>query len=184
MNLSVKYKKSLDKQWAMRFRTRHPKGDSYDGIVTHIERSFIVMREIHNFDFDGTLILLKRWIKGYRDGKYEDCCNRILRFNGHIKKACNPKWLDNCSSIPDVLKRLMSKKIWPIVEILFSLDGKIETDFFIGPIVGIENDRFWIQDYDASGKWGEKEEIEFKEILRIEFNDGYSREFNKFMRNL
>jgi hypothetical protein len=184
MNLSVKYKKSLDKQWAIRFRTRHPEGDNYDGVVTQIERSFIVMREIINFDFDGTLVLPKSALEGYRDGKFEACCNRILRFNGNIKKARNPKWLSSCASIQDVLKQLMSRDIWPVVEILYSLDGKIETDFFIGPIVRIEDNRFWINDYDASGKWGEKEEIGIKEILRIQFNDTYSTEFNKYMRSL
>ena len=184
MSLSIKYKKSKEQQWALRFRTCHPESDNYDGVVTHIERSFIVMRETYNFDFDGVLVLPKRVLKGCRDGKHEKCYNRILRFNGNIKNAVTPKWLNSCQSVQDVLKQLKSRDIWPCIEILFELDGKIETDFFIGPIVRIEDDKFWIHDYDVTGNWGQEYDIDFCDILKIEFNNKYSTEFNKYMRSL
>jgi hypothetical protein len=46
MNLSGKYRKSLDEKWSMRCKTRHPDGDTYDGIVTQIKSDFIALREI------------------------------------------------------------------------------------------------------------------------------------------
>jgi len=184
MSLSQKYAKSKDEKWAVRFRTIHPGKQSYYGVVTHIARSFIVLRKTRDFDFDGVLVLPKRVVTGYRDGKYERCYNRILRFNGNIKKARTPEWLESCNSVPDILKQIKKRGIWPCIEDLFELDGKIETDFFIGPIVRIEDDRFWIHDYDAAGNWGEEYDIEFRDILRVAFNDRYSTEFNKYMKSL
>ena len=74
--------------------------------------------------------------------------------------------------------------IWPIVEILFEIDGKLETDFYIGPIIKIERYGFWICPYDGAGKWEEEYFIEFKEIFKIEFDDQYSSTFNNYMRSL
>jgi len=184
MSLSRKYAKSKDEKWAVRFRTSHPDEETRDGVVTHIARSFIVLRETCDFDFDGVLVLPKRVVTGYRDGKCERCHNRILRFNGNIRKARTPRWLGSCNSVPEVLKQIKKRGIWPCIGIVFELDGKTETDFFIGRIVRFEDDRFWILDYDAAGNWGEEYDIEFREILSVGFNDRYSTEFNKYMKSL
>ena len=142
------------------------------------------MRELDDLDFDGVVILPKRVINGCRDGKIEKCTNRILQFSGNIKKARMPKWLYHCKSLPEVLGQLMKKQIWPSVEIIYDLDGKIETDFFIGPVAQIENDEFWIHDYDAAGKWGYEWFIRFDEIYKIQFDGSYSDTFNEFMQSI
>ncbi|MHC5083966.1 MAG: hypothetical protein ACYTET_08535 [Planctomycetota bacterium] len=38
MSLANKYKKSKELKWCLRFKTYHPDGDTYDGIVTHIQK--------------------------------------------------------------------------------------------------------------------------------------------------
>src|SRR5688572_20951196 len=100
MSVKRKYEKSLAETWCMRFKTKHPDGDNYDGIITHIKPSFIVMREEENFQLDGVIILPKRSIKGFRDGKFEQCCNEILRHNGALKKLPSVRWLNSCETIP------------------------------------------------------------------------------------
>ena len=184
MSLSKKYSKSRDLKWSLRFRTVHPDGDNYDGVVTHVKRSFIVLREMRNFDFDGVVILPKKVLKGYRDAKFEECCNRILRQNGNIKKARTPKWLDNCNSLVDILKQLHKRGIWPAIEILFQADDKADSDFYIGPITRIEENVFWIHHYDATGCWGDEYDIDISELFKIEFDDAYSNHFNSYMKNL
>ena len=41
----------------MRFKTKHPDGDSYAGIVTHIKPGFIVLREEEGFELDGMVLV-------------------------------------------------------------------------------------------------------------------------------
>ena len=65
----------------MRFKTRHPDGDNYDGVVIHIAPNFIVVREVVDFEFDGVQVLPKKVIRGFRDGKFEECGNAIMRQN-------------------------------------------------------------------------------------------------------
>lgn len=110
MSLASKYKKSLEKHWALRFKTIHPDSDNYDGVVTHIKSDFIVLREKQDFEFDGVIILPRRVIKGYRDNRYESCSNQILQQNGAIKKARVPRWFDKCESIPVVLAESRSRR--------------------------------------------------------------------------
>ena len=186
MSLSKKYKKSKDKKWLLRFKTSHPEGDHYSGVVTDIKRTFIVLRELRELEFDGILVLPKKVLKGCRDSKYEACHNRILRHSGSINKAKSYDWnpLIDINTLYDVVQKIRRNNIWPSVEILFEIDGKLETDFYIGPIIKIERYGFWICPYDGAGKWEEEYFIEFKEIFKIEFDDQYSSTFNNYMRSL
>ena len=62
MSLERKYSKSMREQWSLRFKTKHPDGDNYDGVVTHVKPGFIVLREERDFEFDGLIVLPKRFI--------------------------------------------------------------------------------------------------------------------------
>ncbi|MCP4711456.1 MAG: hypothetical protein GY869_22780, partial [Planctomycetes bacterium] len=84
MNIAQKYRKSRRESWCLRFKTVHPDGDNYDGVITDIKRSFVVLREQRDFEFDGLNLLFKKFIKGYRDGRFEICLNEIIRDNGQI----------------------------------------------------------------------------------------------------
>jgi hypothetical protein len=182
LSLSQKYQKSKDLKWSLQFTTYYPGGYNFDGVVTHIQKNFIVLRVQRDFVFGGIVVLPKKVIKGYRDGKVDQCFNEILRHSGNIKDAKSPHWLDHCTTLQQILERVQKKDIWPIIEILYKLDRKTETDFFIGKITRIEKDAFWIYDYDAEGKWQKEFQIRYDEIFRIGFNDRYSRYFNAFMR--
>ena len=182
MSLAKKYKKSKDLKWSLRFNTHHPDGDNFYGIVTHIQKHFIILREHDNFTFNGTVVLAKKVIKGYRDGKYDKCANEILHHSGNIKDAKSPRWLGNCTSLKQILEKLQKKDIWPAIEIIFMKGRKTKTDLYIGKITRIKNDSFWIYDYDAAGKWQKECEIYYDEIFKIEFDDEYTRYFNAYMR--
>ena len=77
-SLEQSYRKSVEERWSMRFRTRHPEGDNYDGVIVHIGQHFIVVREEIDFEFDGIVVLPKKVIRGVRDGEFERCANKIL----------------------------------------------------------------------------------------------------------
>ena len=178
-----KIKKSKEKKWSILFRTKHPEGDRFRGVVTEIKRSFIVLREEYELDFDGIIIAPKKYLKGCRDTKHEAISNRILRYTGAIKKAKSPKWLNNCDNLPDVILQIKKRDIWPIIEIIFDFEGETISDFYLGRIVEIKNEGFMMQPYDSTGNWDELYYIEYKEIFKIQFEDQYSTIFNDYMRN-
>ena len=178
MNLTKQYKKSYEEQWCMRFKTRHPEGDAYDGIVVSITSEFMALREEDNFEFDGLQIFPKRSITGYRDNKFDRCCNDILRENGELRTLKVPAWLKKCSTVEKLLRNLMKRDIWPGVEILSDSD----TAFYIGPVTRIEEEHWWIRCYDAAGKWEKEYRLTYDEIFRIELDSSYCNNFNAYMR--
>lgn len=180
MRLIDKYRKSLDEKWCLRFKTRNPDGDNYDGIVTQIKSGFIVLREEEDFDFDGSIIFPKKSIKGYRDGEVDRCCNEILRENGAIRKCRSPRWLNSCKTLPEVIKELKRRDIWPGVEIIFNSHS--ESAFYIGPITRTAEDCFYLRCYDAAGKWEKEYNLRYDEIFRIELDSKYCKRFNDYMR--
>jgi hypothetical protein len=121
MSLIGKYRKSLNEKWCLRFKTWHPDGDNYDGIVTQIKSEFIVLREEKDFDFDGIIILPKKIIKGYRDGKNDQCCNENLRENGAIKKCHAPRWLNACETLKASDNKQDAERAWAKLVALYKL---------------------------------------------------------------
>ncbi len=182
MTIAQKYQKSMDGCLSLRLKTRHPDGDVYDGIVIEIKRRFIVLQTVSDFEIDGIMVFPKRFIKGYRDGKFEKCWDQVLRDNNQIERLQSPSWLAQCNSIRDVLEELKRRDIWPAVEIV-SNDGE-DSWFYLGPIVLIDKDIFELLGYSADGEWEPIEvyEIEYDEVFRIEFNSKYCNHFNAFMR--
>jgi len=181
MNIERKYQKSFAQQWCMRFETVHPDGDNYDGVITHIKPEFIILREEESFELDGVILLPKRFIKSIRDGKYDKCCNQIIRANGAMKKLRAPRWLGSCETIPQVISSMMRRKIWPGVEIIFNQGS--DSAFYLGPITQVGDEQFFIKSYDAAGKWEKEYQLSYDEIFRIELDSKYCNHFNAFMRS-
>ncbi|MBK8465596.1 MAG: hypothetical protein IPL32_07165 [Chloracidobacterium sp.] len=179
MGLSQKYKKSLDEKWCMRFKTLHPDGDAYDGIVLHLSNELIALGEMRDFEFDGINVFPRNAIKGYRDNKFDRCCNQILFGNGQLKRLRVAKWLNACETFNQLALVLMKRDIWPAVEVVFK-DG--DRALYVGPIVEVKNKHFSINCYDAAGKWEKVYRLKFNEVFRFEFGSKYTNHFNNYMR--
>lgn len=184
MSLASEYSKSLEGRWHIRLRTIHPDGDNLDGVVTGIKRRFIVLREEKDFEFDGVVVLPKKVIRGYRDGRFEQCANRIIRANGEVKKARGPGWLEKCESLQDVLRGLKRRDIWPAVEILSGDKSRKESAFYLGPITEVSSKSFVLRCYDAAGQWEKEYDLCVSEIFKVEFDSAYCTHFNRYMRGL
>lgn len=178
--LKAKLEKSLTEKWRFRLKTNHPDGDSYDGLVTHIKPKFIVLREDVDFRFDSIVILPKKRITGYRDGKYERCANELMRENGEMDKSVTPEWLDAVDTLPELLAELGRRDIWPIVKAVYQRGAR--TAFYLGPIIRVGKKRFRLHCYDAAGKWEGEYSISFQEIFAVEFDSHYAKAFNDYMR--
>ncbi len=179
MSLGKSYKKSLEQQWNLRFKTKHPNGDSYDGVITNLKKRFVILREEIDFEFEGLIIVQKKFIKSCRDGKYEQCCNEILRTNDAMKKCSSPRWINVCETMVELLTAIKTRGHWPGIETLF--DNNTDYAFYIGPITQIGDKSCHMYCYDAAGKWEKEYEIKYDEILRISLYDRYGKHFNKYM---
>jgi hypothetical protein len=180
VDLENKLKKSMNRRWCLRFRTKHPDGDNFDGVVTHIKDEFIALHEERDFEFDGVVILPKKVIKGFRDSRFERCRNKILRENGSIRKIRSLRWLVSCGTLQDVMQEIMTRGIWPAVETLFH--GGKKSAFFLGPIMSTSDDHFSLRCYDAAGHWEKKYKLSYDEIFKVEIDSRYCRIFNAYMR--
>lgn len=178
-SLAPYFRKSLKEHWSMRFRTRHPDGDNYDGIVIAIGRDFVVVREEIDFEFNGMVLLRKGALRGVRDGRFEACTNEILQRTRMSDRLRAPTWVTKCATVEDFVAALMKRSIWPGIEMLFS-DGS--TAFYLGPVKSVSELGFVMKCYDAAGKWEKDYFLRWSEIFRIEVGSRYCRHFNRYMQ--
>ena len=182
MKLADVYKKSLKKKWLVRLKTKHSDGRGvYDGVVLKETKDFVVLCANYDFEWNGIVILAKKFISGFRDGKFEKTFNAVLNHNGQISKVSLPKWIVKCETFEDVFKNCLKRKVWPCVEILFK-ERKLKSDFFVGRVINGNENQVFFQGYGATGKWEKECVIEFKEVFMVGFNDSHSSHFNAFMR--
>ena len=181
MKLAEVYKKSLKKKWLVRLKTKYPDNGAYNGVVLKETKDFVVLCVEYDLEWNGMLILAKKFISGFRDGKFEKTLNAILHHSGQIRKVSLPKWLVKCETFEDVFKNCLKRKVWPCVEILFK-ERKLKSAFFVGKVINGNENQVFFQSYDATGEWEKEWVIEFKEILSVGFNDSYTTHFNAFMR--
>ena len=174
-----KLRSSMNEQRVVRFKTRHPDGDNYDGVIVHIGRTFVVLREVRDLEVNGIILLPKRVIRGVRDGKFEACQSRILRQFGGLKRIKVPAWLPRCQTITDVFANLKRRSVWPGIETLRD-DGS--TAFYLGPLKDVSVENVSIRCYDAAGQWEKTYHLPLQDVFRIEFDSKYCNLFNRYMQ--
>lgn len=174
------FRSSLEQQRVIRVKTRHPDGDNFDGIVTSIKPGILVLVEEVCFEFDGAIVLPKKSIRGYRDGKRERCFNEIIRSNGAMKKCRSPRWLASCQSLPEVMEQLCRRDVWPAVEVIFNKSR--ESALYLGPITKVSEKHFYQKCYDATGKWEKEYKLSYDEVFKVEIGSKYCKYFNRYVR--
>ncbi len=179
-SLRAKYRKSLSKKLVIRLKTRHPDQDKYDGIIVFEGRDFICLAVEENFEFDGFIILAKKFVNGVRDSKFEECTNRIVRLNKAINKIKIPIWITKHKTLIEVLRYFQKKGIWPAIEIIYRKEGIL----YVGPITNVLGNEFSIYCYDADGSWEKNYRLSVNELFKIQFNDQYTTHFNNYMRKI
>ena len=138
--------KSLDEKWCVRLTTSQPSGDAFDGVVIHIGKSIVALREYRDFQADGVLVFPKKSLAEVRDGELEVCENKIIKHSGEIRNINKMKWLADIDTVEDLLRVISKRKIWPAIEQIISDDSAL----FVGSIVEVKNKFFEIYCYDAA----------------------------------
>jgi len=180
MKITDKLRESLDRRWCVRLKTRHPDGDRIDGVVIRLTKTLVMLHEVDDFEFDGFVVMPKRFVAGVRDGKLEVCGNAILRENGALQSCRSPGWLETCDTLFDVFAAMRRRDVWPIVETI-AKSGK-RTEFHIGPITAIHDEHFHLHGYDAMGEWEGHSKLHFEDVFKVQFESRYCEHFNAYMR--
>jgi hypothetical protein len=170
--------KSLDEKWCVRLTTSQPSGDAFDGVVIHIGKSIVALREFRDFQADGVLVFPKKSLAEVRDGELEVCENKIIKHSGEIRNINKMKWLADIDTVEDLLRVISKRKIWPAIEQIISDDSAL----FVGSIVEVKNKFFEIYCYDAAGQWEGAKNIDYKKVFRVEFKSRYLNYFNDYMK--
>ena len=170
--------KSLNEKWCVRLTTSQPSGDAFDGVVIHIGKSIVALREFIDFQADGVLVFPKKSLAEVRDGELEVCENKILKHSGEIRNINKMKWLAGIDTVEDLIRVISKRKIWPAIEQVITDDSAL----FVGSIVEVKNKFFEIYCYDAAGHWEGAKNIDHKKVFRVEFESRYLNYFNDYMK--
>ncbi len=172
-----KLKKAGQQKRSVRMKTKHYGGDAYDGIVLACHPELIVFQDIDDFKLGGVHVLPTKFLKDLRLGPFERLMDKIIVQNGQIRKLNHIPWIRKVENIQQVIWECHRRKIWPIVE----MQSRKINAFFIGIITYVGEKEFELLSYDATGKWEKTYRLPYKEVLRIEIFDDYSKYFNRYM---
>lgn len=162
---------------SVRLVTKHHDGDAYDGIVLACKPKLILLQIINDFKLGGVLALQTGFLKGLRLGRFERLLDKVIAQNRQIRKLKRIPWLMKVENIPQMILECHRRKIWPIVE----MQSNSKNAFFIGPITQVSEKEFNLFSYDADGKWEKIYRLPYKEVIRVEIFDDYSKHFNRYM---
>lgn len=164
-------------RWAIQVRTGHPDGTAFLAIVLENGRDFIIVQNISSFEYDGILVIPKKWITGIRNGKDERCSNEVLRQALAPEDISPDATYFGLSDLKEIVTRLRVQSIWPAIEALH----RHESSLYIGRITNVANDSFEMLSYNAAGEWEKEYAIGYDEVFKIEIDSKYVRHFNEYM---
>ena len=173
----TKLKKLAKQNRTVRLLTRHIDGDKYDGVILSCKSNLVIIQNENDFEFDGIDVFPLKHIKGLRLGSLERQWDRIISQNKQIKKINRFHWVAKIDTLQEMIQECQRRKIWPIVE----TQSHGSAALHIGPITQSDNKCFHMFCYDATGKWEKNYQLFYKEIVRIEMFDKYSKHFNRYM---
>lgn len=176
-----RFEKSQKSKKLIQFKTQHPRDCfAINGIVLKYNPKIVVLAKYQFLEFNGFIILPKKNIKASRDSKFEECKNKIIRYNTSIRHASIPEYLKRCKDMQDIFQNLKKARVWPFVDVVYE-DRTFEG--YMGKIVEVLKTGIVMENYDASGKWDKFEtEIDFVNIFSVEFHTKYCKNFNRYMR--
>lgn len=149
------------------------------GFIVKSSDEFLMIEETYDFSLAGTKIVPYERVKNIRHNKFDKVSKMIFSEEGLIK--FNQKIIEKTSlkDFESLFKSIKKQNFHCAVE-----SRKKKTGYFsIGKILEITEKSVTIQNYDATGKIDkESDEISFKNIELINFNDNYSKTFRKYLK--
>jgi len=162
----------------LHLRTKNPDGTTFNGVILDNKKTLVIIQEFVGFEADGIIVIPKRWIRGIRNGKHEQCATKIIHSAKNLGAADDSGWYIDLTKMEEIITYLKTADIWPAVEVLYKNDPSL----YMGFITDVSKSSFRIYCYDAAGEWEKEYELEYSEVFKIEINSRYVRHFNEYMR--
>jgi hypothetical protein len=149
------------------------------GFLVKSSSQFLMIEETNDFSMSGIKIVPYERVKSIRHNKFDKMSKKIFEEEALIKlnsKIIHRTFLKDFESL---FKSIMKQGFHCIIE-----SKKKKKDLFsIGEIIEITEKSVIIKNYDACGKIFKKpDQISFKNIEIINFNDNYSKIFRKYLK--
>lgn len=149
------------------------------GFIVKYSNEFLMIEETYDFSLAGIKIIPYERVKSIRHNKFDKVSKMIFSEEGLIKFNHNVIDKTSLKDFESLFKSIKKQNFHCAVE-----SRKKKIGFFsIGKILEISDKTVTIQNYDAMGKICKKpDEIAFKNIELINFNDNYSKTFRKYIK--
>lgn len=179
-----KYPSSLLQQYISKeeslkfFRTFNGNEDNLYGYLLAEKGNFMLIRGSKDFHLDGYYILRKDQVDSIRCSSVEKTTKRIMKKEGISKNILTIPML-TLAGWQEIFQQVKKRDYHVIIE------SKLEEelDFNIGPVKKMNKTSVYIQFYDAKGKLDDfLTVIPYESIVKLEFLDGYSSTFRKYLK--
>lgn len=149
------------------------------GFIVKYSDEFLMIEETYDFSLAGIKIVPYERLKNIRHNKFDKVSKMIFSEEGLIKFNHNVIDKTSLKDFESLFKSIKKQNFHCAVE-----SRKKKTGFFsIGKILEVTEKSVTIQNYDATGKISKNpDEISFKNIELINFNDNYSKTFRKYLK--
>lgn len=149
-----------------------------EGIPIKMTKQLFLIKYVYDFAFDGYKIFRMKDIKSVKRGAVEEYHDFIMHNEGFIKTDNAPTdiRLDSWKSFFEDAKVMDG-----IIDISTEEQVNIEKNFYVGRVIGVENNFLLFQEIDTCGKWmSGNSKISIFSIVEVSFESNYLKMLFKY----
>jgi hypothetical protein len=161
----------------------YPGDPTHNGFVLGLGRDLVLLHQFHDFYPEGYTALRVADIKRVRSGAHERSWETMFRGEGLLDRVGIPYEvpLDDYRSL---LAALHGGGQHVIIECEDRRTPE-DDDFFIGPVVTLDDESVLIQHFDSMGGWYDGPSVvAFSDITKIQFDTPYINTISKYLKEL
>lgn len=184
--MKKRIKKHIDKREFVKLFLVDYDGDeliNFNGTIFAQDDDFVVMNDMHDFNFDGFVVVRKSDISEIKRTENEVFFDKIIKSEG-LKKQIEDNFIElnfPLGSFPDMFEYLRIKGRPVIIEGLYN--GK--DTFQIGPISKVEKKKVFIDYFNSRGEYDMKPvSSKFRDITYFRIESPYTNMFYKYSRRI
>ncbi len=138
--------------------------------------------QYHDFYCEGYCAFRLKDIIDIRSNKYERFFEKMLKEEGLLSQVTKPD-IPDVKSMKELLEFFQKNETNIIIECEF--EDEDDDIFSCGKISEIKDETLWVKEFDATGKWIEKElGLKLKDVTNIQFDAPYLNIFSKHLSDI
>jgi hypothetical protein len=152
----------------------------HNGFVLGVSRKLVLFQTFHDFYPEGYTVLRLEDIKNVSAGRHERFFERMFKGEGLLDRV-GIAYTVPINDLRAVLQYLSERGMHVVLEC--ELTGSDESDYYIGRLVSVSDEKVELLYVDSLGKWNkEPSVISSDSITKIEFDTPYINTFSKYIK--